>query len=48
MVVALVCGYLPLAVLGTAWWPVSWLVAILALMAWLRFVGRDPRPRIEV
>jgi Na+/H+ antiporter NhaC len=42
MVIAMVCGYLPMAIFGTEYWVLSWLAGIAALVAFLLLVGRSP------
>jgi Na+/H+ antiporter NhaC len=43
MVIATVCGYLPAALLGPSYWPLSWGLGLAAILGMLLFVGRDPR-----
>jgi Na+/H+ antiporter NhaC len=42
MVTALVCGYLPVALLGPSLWPAAWGVGFAVIAAWLWLVGRNP------
>ncbi|MCA8954845.1 MAG: hypothetical protein KDC87_02160, partial [Planctomycetes bacterium] len=42
MLTSLVCGYVPTAVLGPNWWPLSWLLGVTVLVLWLKLFGRDP------
>ena len=42
MIVAMVCGYLPMALFGIEYWWLSWLAGIACIFLWLRFVGRAP------
>jgi Na+/H+ antiporter NhaC len=42
MVVSMVCGYLPVALLGPGYWPLAWLLGIGVLVVWLLLVGRRP------
>ncbi|MHC4077606.1 MAG: Na+/H+ antiporter NhaC family protein [Planctomycetota bacterium] len=42
MVVSMVCGYLPVALLGPGSWPLAWLLGISVLVLWLLVVGRRP------
>lgn len=42
MILAMVCGYLPMTLLSRDWWPLSWTAAALAMVGWLFFVGRNP------
>ncbi|MEY2980042.1 MAG: Na+/H+ antiporter NhaC family protein [Planctomycetota bacterium] len=43
MAIATVCGYLPAALLGPSYWPLSWLLGLAAIVGLLLIVGRDPR-----
>ncbi len=42
---ALLCGYLPMVTLGPDWWPLSYVLAVVVFVAFLRIVGRDAGPR---
>jgi len=42
MLVSMVCGYLPVALLGPSYWPLAWLLGIGVLVVWLLVVGRRP------
>ena len=42
MLIAMVCGYLPMALFGTGYWLLSWLAGIGCIVLWLLFVGRTP------
>ncbi|MEM7205530.1 MAG: Na+/H+ antiporter NhaC family protein [Planctomycetota bacterium] len=42
MVVAMVCGYLPMALISRDLWPVSLGLGVLIMAAWLLLVGRRP------
>ncbi|MCA8973752.1 MAG: hypothetical protein KDC98_03475, partial [Planctomycetes bacterium] len=41
-VAALLCGYLPMVMIGPGWWPLSYALAIGFFVACLRLFGRDP------
>ena len=43
MVIATICGYLPAALLGPSYWPLSWALGLTAVVALLLIGGRDPR-----
>jgi len=42
MVVAMLCGYLPMTLFGREWWPAAWGAAIAVITIWLLVVGRNP------
>ena len=42
MVLAMVCGYAPMALISRDLWPVSWAVALLVIGLWLWLIGRNP------
>ena len=42
MVLAMVCGYLPMTLMSPQWWPLSWAVAAGAMVVWLLVVGKNP------
>jgi Na+/H+ antiporter NhaC len=48
MCVAMVCGYLPMAILGPQYWPMSWVAGIAALIGWLLLFGRSPDTPAQV
>lgn len=39
---SLVCGYLPMVALGPGWWPLSLLLGLAVMAAFLLLFGRDP------
>jgi Na+/H+ antiporter NhaC len=43
MAIATICGYLPAALLGPSYWPLSWALGLTAVVAMLLIFGRDPR-----
>lgn len=43
MAIATVCGYLPAALLGPSYWPLSWALGLTAVVGMLLIAGRDPR-----
>ncbi len=40
MLVSILCGYLPMALLGPQYWPLAWAAGILAILSFLFLVGR--------
>lgn len=42
MLLAMGCGYIPMALWSRDAWPLSWLAAAIVIVIWLRVVGRSP------
>jgi len=46
--ISIVCGYVPMVLLGPRWWPLSLVVGLGAMAAFLLAFGRDPDARATV
>ncbi len=43
MIIAMTCGYLPAVLWGLSYWPITWGMGLLAMLAFLFIFGRNPR-----